>query len=261
MPDNEWSSRVAIVTGGCSGIGRAAAMQFAKLGVKVTVADFQVSETVVDELADYGIATVSCDVRVCAELDSLVNQVAQTHGRLDIMVNNAGVGMVKPTTEVTEADWNKCLDTNLKAVFFGSQLAIRQMQLQEHGGAIINTASNAGLLPRAHDPVYSISKMAVVGLTKSLALCHAKDRIRVNCVCPGPVSDTGMVNADLAAAADALALAQKFIDASPLAKANSRMMTPDEVAASIVYLASNAAMMVTGTAVAIDGGKSLGIAN
>jgi NAD(P)-dependent dehydrogenase (short-subunit alcohol dehydrogenase family) len=130
---------------------------------------------------------------------------------------------------------------------------------QRGGGTIVNVSSNAGLLPRAHDPVYSISKAALVALTRSLALCHARDRIRVNAVCPGPVSDTGMMNADLAAADDAQATARKFIEASPLALAQGRMIAPAEVAAAILYLVIDASAMVTGTIVAIDGGKSLGV--
>jgi NAD(P)-dependent dehydrogenase (short-subunit alcohol dehydrogenase family) len=127
------------------------------------------------------------------------------------------------------------------------------------GGSIVNTASNAGLLPRAHDPVYSISKQALVGLTKSLALCHSMDRIRINAVCPGPVGETGMVNADLDQAVDRDAAARKYIAASPLAQAWGRMIAPEEVAESIFYLVSDAALMVTGTCIAIDGGKSLGV--
>jgi NAD(P)-dependent dehydrogenase (short-subunit alcohol dehydrogenase family) len=151
------------------------------------------------------------------------------------------------------------MDTNLKGAFFGSKHAVRHMLQAGNGGAIINTASNAGLLPRAHDPVYSISKMALVGLTKSLALCHAQDRIRVNCVCPGPVGDTGMMNADLDKAVDREQTIKQFIAASPLARAEGRMIRPEEVADAIVYLASDAAIMVTGTSIAIDGGKSLGV--
>ena len=99
----------------------------------------------------------------------------------------------------------------------------------------------------------------MIALTKSLALCHARDKIRVKAVSPGPVSDTGMMNADLAKAADPQAFAQLMIDASPLAKSNRRMITPDEVAQAVCYLASDAAAMVTGTSIAIDGGKSLGV--
>ena len=98
-----------------------------------------------------------------------------------------------------------------------------------------------------------------MALTKSLALCHGVDRIRINCVCPGPVGDTGMMNADLEAADDPAGLAQKMIGASPIAAAHSRMISPDEVAAAVVYLASDVSVMVTGTAIAIDGGKSLGV--
>jgi NAD(P)-dependent dehydrogenase (short-subunit alcohol dehydrogenase family) len=127
------------------------------------------------------------------------------------------------------------------------------------GGCIVHTASNAGLLPRAHDPVYSTSKLAVVGLTKSLALSHARDRIRVNCVCPGPVSGTDIMNNGLADSVDPAAAEQGVIEASPMARALGRMITPEEVARAILYLVSDAAVMVTGTAIAIDGGKSLGV--
>ncbi|MDP7274436.1 MAG: SDR family oxidoreductase, partial [Planctomycetaceae bacterium] len=120
-------------------------------------------------------------------------------------------------------------------------------------------SSNAGLLPRAHDPVYSISKLALVGLTRSLALCLAPDRIRVNAVCPGPVGETEMMNADLEAADDPAALTGAMIAASPLAAAWQRMIDPAEVAASVLFLVSDAAVMVTGTAIGIDGGKSLGV--
>ena len=101
--------------------------------------------------------------------------------------------------------------------------------------------------------------MALVALTKSLALCHAKDRIRVNCVCPGPVGDTGMMNADLENATDRSAAVKQLISASLLAQAHDRMETPEEIAEAILYLVSDAAVMVTGTVIAIDGGKSLGV--
>ena len=258
MSQQDLNGRVAVVTGGAAGIGRATAVLLAKQGAKVFVGDFRLlpeNETTFDEL---GIVQRTCDVREPESLRELIDEAAETHGRLDILVNNAGIVMVKPTTEVTEEDWAKCIDTNLKGPFFGCQHAIRHMQ-RTGGGAIVNNASNAGLLPRAHDPVYSISKLALVGLTKSLALCHSVDRIRINAVCPGPVSDTGIVNADLQQAEDPAAMAQQFIAASPLAYAWQRMITPEEVAEAILYLVSDAAKMVTGTMIAIDGGKSLGV--
>jgi NAD(P)-dependent dehydrogenase (short-subunit alcohol dehydrogenase family) len=252
------SGRAAVVTGGANGIGRATAMLLARHGAKVYVGDYRPLEENARLFAELGIIQQTCDVRREAELQRLIDGAAAESGRLDILVNNAGIGMVKQITEVTEADWHACLDTNLTGPFFGCKHAVRHMRAGG-GGAIVNTASNAGLLPRAHDPVYSISKMALVALTKSLALCHARDRIRVNAVCPGPVGDTGMMNADLEAAADPEATKQQFIAASPLAKAFGRMIAPEEVAEAVLYLVSDAAAMVTGTAIAIDGGKSLGV--
>ena len=250
--------RVAVVTGGANGIGRATARLLAGCGAKLFVGDYHLLEENEAEFADLKIVQSECDVRSEASIQQLIDRAVSEHGRIDILVNNAGVGMVKPITDVSEDNWNTCIDTNLKGPFFGSKHAIRHMQTTG-GGAIVNTASNAGLLPRAHDPVYSISKMALVALTKSLALCHAKDRIRVNCVCPGPVGDTGMMNADLDNVLDRPAAVKQFISASPLAKAHDRMETPEEIAEAILYLVSDAAAMVTGTAIAIDGGKSLGV--
>jgi 3-oxoacyl-[acyl-carrier protein] reductase len=258
MIEQMLKNRVAVVTGGANGIGRATALMLARHGARVFVGDFTLLPENAETFRQLGIHEQTCDVRQESDLQQLIDGAAKTGGRLDILVNNAGIGMVKPITEVTEADWDACIDTNLKGAFFGAKHAVRHMQ-RGGGGAIVNTASNAGLLPRAHDPVYSISKMALVGLTKSLALCHARDRIRVNCVCPGPVGDTGMMNTDLAKAADPEATKSSFIAASPLAKAFRRMITPDEVAESILYLVSDAAAMVTGTSIAIDGGKSLGV--
>jgi NAD(P)-dependent dehydrogenase (short-subunit alcohol dehydrogenase family) len=200
----------------------------------------------------------TCDVRRVSDLAQLIDGVAAATGRLDILVNNAGIGMVKPVTEVTEDDWNACMDTNLKAAFFGSKHAIRHMQAAT-GGSIVNTASNAGLLPRVHDPVYSISKLALVGLTRSLALCHASDKIRVNAVCPGPVGQTAMMEDDLDQAADRERAVAGLLKASPIANAEGRMISPDEVAQAVEYLVSDGASMVTGTMIAIDGGKSLGV--
>lgn len=166
--------------------------------------------------------------------------------------------MVKQITEVTEDEWDTCLDTNLKGAFLACKHAIRKMAAG-NGGSIVNIASNAGILPRAHDPVYSTSKGALVAFTKSLALCHARDRIRINAVCPGPVERTRMMDNDLDKAPDRGAAVQNLIAASPLARAHARMITPEEVAAAVLYLVSDQALMVTGTSIAIDGGKSLGV--
>jgi 3-oxoacyl-[acyl-carrier protein] reductase len=253
----EFQNRTAVVTGGGNGIGRATALELARRGARVFIGDVTLPAENEALFRELGITAVSCDVRKDAEVGRLIETAAAT-GRIDIVVNNAGIGLVKQIPDVSEYEWDRVLDINFKSVFLTARHAIPVMR-EGGGGSITNVSSNAGLLPRAHDPVYSTSKGAMIALTKSLALCHAKDRIRVNAVCPGPVGDTGMMNADLRAATDPAALAQKMIDASPLAKAFRRMITPEEVAAAVCYLASDAAAMVTGTSVAIDGGKSIGV--
>jgi len=255
---NKLQHRTAVVTGGADGIGRATALLLHRHGANVYVGDVKTLPETDRLFAERGIVQRHCDVRREADIETLIDAATEETGRLDILVNNAGIGLVKPLTDVSDDDWNRTIDTNLKGPFFGCKHAVRHMQ-PSGGGAIVNTASNAGLLPRAHDPVYSISKMALVALTKSLALCHGKDRIRINAVCPGPVSNTGMMNADLEQAPDRDAAIGKFIAASPVAKACGRMIEPEEVAEAILYLVSDEAVMVTGTMIAIDGGKSLGV--
>ena len=251
-------ARVAVVSGGTRGIGAAIASALKAAGYDVA-ANYAGNDQAASAFkAETGIAVFKWDVGDGEACAAGLAKVEAELGAIDILVNNAGIGMVRQITEVSEEDWDHCIDTNLKGPFFGSKHAIRHMR-QTGGGAIVNTASNAGLLPRAHDPVYSISKMALVALTKSLALCHARDNIRVNAVCPGPVGETGMMNADIAAAADPAAAVNSFIAASPLASALGRMIHPEEVALAILYLVSDEAAMVTGTAIAIDGGKSLGV--
>jgi len=246
----------AIVTGGTSGIGRAIALGLSRCGASVVVGDLQTAQQD-EELSAARVRQVICDVRREADVVHLV-EAAASQAPLRVVVNNAGIGLVKQIPDVSEQEWDNVVDTNLKAAFLTAKHAVPHLR-RAGGGSMINIASNAGLLPRHHDPVYSISKAALVALTKSLALCHADDRIRVNAICPGPVSETGMMNADLAAAEDPEAMAQAFIDASPLARAMGRMVRPEEVAEAALYLASDAAAAVTGTIIAIDGGKSLGV--
>jgi NAD(P)-dependent dehydrogenase (short-subunit alcohol dehydrogenase family) len=247
----------AIVTGGASGIGKATVMMLAEQGYHVWAGDIQITDETQSDFAERGIHFRHCDVRNEQHVIDLISNAATATGRIDLLVNNAGVGMVKAITDVASEEWDLCLDTNLKAAFLTCKYTIPRMAPE--GGSIVNIASNAGLLPRAHDPVYSISKAALIALTKSLALCHSADKIRVNCVCPGPVGDTGMINADIAAATDPAAFRESLINASPLARASQRMISPREVATTVVYLASEDSQMITGTAVAIDGGKSLGV--
>src|SRR5262245_565081 len=252
------SGRVAIVTGGASGVGRATALLLARHGARVFVGDYRLRPENDSPFQSAGIHQQTCDVRQEADVLRLVDAAIGAAGGVDILVNNAGIVMVKQIPDVSEAEWDACLDTNFKAAFLFARRVIPSMRARG-GGAIVNISSNAGLLPRAHDPVYSTSKSALIAFTKSLALSHAQDRIRVNAGWPGPVCETGIMDTDLKKAADPTAAAQAMIDASPLAKALNRMIMPEEVAQAVLYLVSDAAAMVTGTSIAIDGGKSLGV--
>lgn len=258
MSERPFAGRTAVVTGGANGIGRATVVRLALGGARVFTGDVRPLAENEARYAELGVVQLTCDVRVDTDVRALIDAAHKATGRVDIVVNNAGIAMVKQIPDVTEDEWDRVLDTNFKSVFLTAKHCIPLMRAGG-GGSIVNVSSNAGLLPRAHDPVYSTSKGAMIALTKSLALSHSRDNIRVNAVCPGPVGDTGMVNADIAKATDPKAFTQMLIDASPLARANKRMITPDEVAQAICYLASDAAVMVSGTSIAIDGGKSLGV--
>lgn len=251
------AGQIAVVTGGSSGIGRATALLLAREGATVFVGDFDPIPANEPESTRLGIVELRCDVRREEDVRHLI-ETALTRGPIRILVCNAGIGLVKQIPDVSLAEWSDVFETNLTGAFLCSKHAIPSMRAAG-GGSIVNVASNAGLLPRAHDPVYSTSKGALIAFTKSLALCHAPDRIRVNAVCPGPVGQTRMMESDLIKASDRAAAEQQYIGASPLAKAHQRMISPDEVAQAILYLASDAALMVTGTSIAIDGGKSLGV--
>ncbi|HTM56362.1 MAG TPA: SDR family oxidoreductase [Pirellulales bacterium] len=254
----ELKGRIAVVTGGSRGIGRAVALALAKAGARVFSGDQSLVAVNQATNRELGITELLCDVRVEEQVRALIEHATAPDGKLDILVSNAGINLVKQVPDATEAEWDACLETNLRGGFFAAKHAIPAMK-KGGGGAIVFMASNAGLLPRAHDPVYSTSKAALVALSNSLALCHADDRIRSNAVCPGPVSGTSILEEGMAGGADPRELERGFIEASPLARAWGRMITPEEVAAAVLYLVSPAAAMVTGTALRIDGGKSLGV--
>jgi len=251
------TGQTAVVTGGSSGIGRATALLLARRGARVFTGDRTIAPDRNHEFRELGIRELACDVRDAEQVRTLV-EAAASAGSLRIVVSNAGINMAGQLPDVSEADWDACLDTNLKGAFLVSKFAIPHLRAAG-GGSVVFTSSNAGLLPRAHDPVYSTSKAALIALARSLALCHAADRIRFNAVCPGPVSATGLIDTELDAAEDRAAAERQFIEASPLARAAGRMITPEEVAEAILYLVSEAAQFVTGTALRIDGGKSLGV--
>jgi NAD(P)-dependent dehydrogenase (short-subunit alcohol dehydrogenase family) len=246
------------VTGGSRGIGRAVSLELARAGARVFSGDLNLEPANQELNRQLGIYELVCDVRLEAQIRALIDHAAGPERKLDILVSNAGINMVKQVPDVTEAEWDACFETNVRGGFFAAKHAIPAMK-RAGGGAVVFMASNAGLLPRSHDPVYSTSKAALIALSNSLALCHADDRIRFNAVCPGPVSGTSILAEGLAAGKSARELEKSFIEASPLARAWGRMISAEEVAAAVLYLVGPAAAMVTGTALRIDGGKSLGV--
>ncbi len=237
--------RVAIVTGGASGIGLATVEAFIEKGAKVVFADYneEAGKAVEKELKEKGADVLFVAVNVADEksVENLVLETVNTYGKVDIMVNNAGVGILAPTHELTFEDYNKVISINQNGVFFGSKYAIREM-LKTGGGSIVNTASILGHVGQAGAFAYNASKGAVNILTKSLALEYADKNIRVNSVSPGYV-ESGMVNKK--------ALGD-YYDGLVAKHPIGRIGRPDEIAHAIVFLCENE--FVTGTNLLIDGG-------
>ena len=242
--------KVALVTGASSGIGRATALVFAREGAKVVVADLNVvggQETVQLVRAAGGEAVfVETDVAQAASVEAMVQTALDTYGRLDCAHNNAGVeGVLSRTAEQTEQDWEPVIRINLKGVWLCMKYELPHL-VQQGSGAIVNTASGAGLIGVKRMAAYVASKHGVIGLTKTAALEYAKSGVRVNAVCPG-VIQTAMVERVSGRRPDVL---EKMIAAEPIGRSGQ----PEEIAESVVWLCSDAASFVTGHAMAVDGG-------
>lgn len=247
---SDLAGKVALVTGGASGIGRAAAVRLALGGASVVVADRDEvgGHGTVDLIADLGGLAHFCavDVTEPGDITAMVDTAVTTYGRLDAAVNNAGMtGTYAPLGDQTLDDWNRTLAVNLTSVFLSMQAEIPAM-LEAGGGAIVNTSSGAGLMGFANLPAYVASKHGVVGLTKSVALEFARKGIRVNAVCPGSVR-TPMLEGFTGGDEGAL---QGMGTMQPI----GRLGTPDEIGEAIAWLCSDAASFVTGVALPVDGG-------
>lgn len=246
----ELKGKVALVTGGTSGIGRETALLFAKSGSKVVVAgrrEAEGAETVEMIRAAGGEALfVKTDVAKAADVETMVKKTVEQFGRLDVAFNNAGVeGVWVPIISQTEQDWDRTIDINLKGVWLCLKYEIRQMLKQGGGGAIVNMASIAGLMGSAGAASYVASKHGVIGLTKTAALENARAGIRVNAVCPA-VIETPM-GERLFGAAEARKYALGF---HPL----GRFGVPAEVANAVVWMCSDGASFMTGQSLVLDGG-------
>jgi NAD(P)-dependent dehydrogenase (short-subunit alcohol dehydrogenase family) len=242
--------KVALITGAGSGIGRATSLIFAREGARLVLADIVAEggeETLrMVEQAGAEAIFVRTDVSKLTEVEALVAKVISTWGRIDCAFNNAGIdGKMAKLAECTEETWNRTIAINLSGVFFCMKAEIPHM-LRQGGGAIVNTASVAGLTGSPGLPAYVASKHGVVGLTRAAALEYGREKIRVNCVCPGPIR-TPMMSRLLTGRPE---MEQRFASAEPL----KRLGEPAEIGEAVAWLCSDAASYVTGHAMPVDGG-------
>ena len=242
--------KVAIITGAKSGIGLATALRFAAEGAKVVLADVRDAQQEAREITEGGgeALFVQVDVSSESQVDTLIEKTIVAYGRLDVLVNNAGIELAKKVTDTTEAEWDRLMDVNLKGVFLCSKAAIPVMQRQG-GGVIVNVASELGLVGGSEIAAYSASKGGVVQLTKAMAIDHADDQIRANCVCPGPVA-TPLLEAIVEASSNPEEERRSIVGKTLL----KRVGRPEEIANVVLFLASEESSYMTGSAVVVDGG-------
>ena len=241
--------KVALVTGGSTGIGFAAAQRFAHEGASVVIANTNAEkgEAAAQKIRDAGgeVTFIQTDVSKVEEVKHLVEQTVSTYGRLDYAFNNAGVPAMGPISGTDEATWDRTVDVNLKGVYFSMKYETQQM-LKNGGGAIVNTSSTAGGKGMAGMSAYVASKFGVNGLTKALALEYADANIRINAVMPGPI-ETPMMDGVRQVTPG---IDEQFVSLVPA----KRIGQPGEVAEAVLWLCSDAASYVTGTNIPVDGG-------
>ena len=244
--------KIAIITGGASGIGKAAALLFAKEGAKVVIAgiDEKKGKAAAEEIISNGSDSifVKCDVSSSKDVKNMVDKAIKSFGTIDILFNNAGIYEDRPVHELPEELWDKTIDTNLKGVFLCSKYAIPIM-MRNKKGTIINNSSALGIVAEPESPAYCSSKAAVIHLTKVMALAYARDNIRVNCICPGPI-DTPMFRKSFKSPKDS----ENYIKNHTI---TGRIGKPEEVAKVVLFLASDDASLITGSAYSVDGGEAI----
>lgn len=245
--------KVAIITGGSRGIGKATAELLSQHGAKIVIADIleEESASTANEIAKNGgeAIAVKTDVSTKTDVDNLVNATINKFGKIDILINNAGIYRTAPTENLSEEEWERVLDINLKGYFLCAQAAGKEMIKQKYG-RVVNISSVAGLGGFSNSAAYCASKAAIILLTKTLAIDWAKYNIRVNAICPGVIK-TAMT--------DPLLKDTGFQEMIKGRVPLSREGTPEEIAAGVLFLVSDASSYMTGHAMVIDGGWTAGI--
>lgn len=238
--------RVAVITGGASGIGRAMAELFHREGARVVVADISgEQETVAKQLGD-GCLAVHADVTSAADVEAMITAAQSTYGRVDVLCNNAGIeGDPHPVGEHPEEAWKHVVDVNLNGVFLGMRYGIPAM-LATGGGSVVNMASMAAMVAFPQRAAYTASKAGVVMLTKTAAVEYASAGVRVNAICPGVIRTP--LNEKLP---------PELIDTVKAMTPMARIADPDEVARVALFLASDDSSFVTGESIVVDGGYTL----
>ncbi|MGH2531499.1 MAG: SDR family NAD(P)-dependent oxidoreductase [Thermomicrobiales bacterium] len=246
------SGKIAVITGGAYGIGRASVLLFAREGAKVAIVDVDAgggteTERLVREAGGEALF-VQADVGRREDAEQAIAEAIARYGGVDILFNNAGIMPEGTALTHSEADWDRVMDVNLKAIFLLSRVAIPSM-IARGGGSIVNTASVQGLRGHQNRLAYATSKHGVIGITRALAADFARDGVRVNAICPGTI-DTPMLHRVLADLPDRDAALAEFAALHPLGVIGQ----PDDVAYAALYLASDESRFVTGIALPVDGG-------
>lgn len=249
--------KIALITGGGSGIGRATALLFAAEGAKLSIVDWAEdnARAVAAEIAARGGEAIAlrADVSRSADAERMVAETVRRFGRLDILYNNAGIGIARRTHLLSEEEWDRTIDVDLKGVFLGCKYALPE--LMKHGGVILSTASVAGLEGIRQMAAYCAAKAGVIMLTKSLAMDYAEYGVRVNCVCPGTIETPLSETAYEKLSDERRERARKAIAGMHLL---GRTGQPEEIASAALFLCSQDASFITGQAVVVDGGYTAG---